>query len=248
MTEERPQTEQFIFASRPSGRVFIRCIRMDAIAPETVWRVQEELEAFIDKCHADFICFVAAMAGAQAAQQAWSKAPQETVRIIAVAGDGTRQAIQTSVSSKEAAELFTTEGQFEKLQAKALVTAIFTHWEGVTRPAIASLLNLDSSGVVQSELMHQWRLLRNWLVHEGKQDAEKQYFERASDMVELLGSQPGQPEITGVGVTKLIGKLRALAVLVNPYDEEPLVSFPEDAATPTLGPGEEAIPLWHQGI
>ncbi len=248
MNEERPQTEQLILAHRPSGQVFVRCVRMADLEPETVRALQDELEEFIDKCHVDFICYVAAMAGAQAGQKAWDVANQEPVQIVAVASDGTKRAIMTSVLPGEAAELFTTEGQFEKLQSKALVTAIFTHWESVTRPAIASLLHLDSPRVVRSELMHQWRLLRNWLVHGGNSGVEKQYFTRASEMVELLGSQRGQPEITAVGVIKLMGKLRSLAVMVNPDEEEPLLEFPEDARKPTLGPSERAIPLWHQGL
>ena len=248
MTEERNQTEQLIFAARPSGKVFMRCVRMADLAPQTVRAVQDELEGFIDKCHVDFICFVAAMAGAQAGQKAWDAANQEPVRIVAVASDGIRRAIQTSVLRRAAAELFTTEGQFEKLQSKALVTAIFTHWEGVTKPAIASLLNLDNPRVVRSELMHQWRLLRNWLVHGGNAGVEKQYFERASEMVALLGSQRGQPEVTATGVLKLMGKLQSLAVMVNPDDEEPLLEFPVDAPKPKLGPGEQALPLWHQGL
>ena len=248
MTKERPQTEQLIFAHRPSGKVFMRCIRMAAFASETVRALQDELEGFIDKCHADFICFVAAMDGAQTGRPAWNEDNQEPVKIVAVASDGTKRAIQTSVSPKEAADLFSTEGQFEKLQSKALVTAIFTLWEGVTRPTIASLLNLESSRVVRSELMHQWRLLRNWLVHVGHSGVEKQYFERAGEMVALLGSQRGRPEITAVGVIKLMGKVRSLAIMVNPDDEEPLLEFPEDGPKPKLGPGERAIPLWHQGI
>ena len=248
MTEERPQTEQIIFAGRPSGRVFMRCVRIADLAPQTVQAVQDELKGFIDKCHADYICFVAAMAGALAGQQAWEAANQEPVRIVAVASDGVRRAIQTSVLPREATEMFTAEGQFEKLQSKALVTAIFTHWEGVTRPAIAPLLNLDSPRVVRSELMHQWRLLRNWLVHQGNSGVERQYFEQASEMVALLDSQRGQPEITATGVLELMGKLQSLAVMVNPDDEEPLLEFPEDAPKPKLGPGMQALPLWHQGL
>ena len=178
----------------------------------------------------------------------WNAENEEPVQIVAVASDGTKQTLTTSVLPGEAAELFNSEGQFEKLQSKALVTAIFTQWENVTRPAIASLLHLDSPIVVRSELMHQWRLLRNWLVHGGNTGVEKQYFEGASEMVELLGSQRGQPEITAVGVTKLMRKLQSLAVMVNPDNEDPLLEFPEDVQKPKLGPGERAIPLWHQGF
>lgn len=111
MNEERPQTEQLIFAHRPSGQVFMRCVRMTDVEPETVRALQAELEGFIDKCHADFICFVAAMAGAQTGRPAWNAENQEPVQIMAVASDGTKRAIQTSVLPKEAADLFSTEGQ-----------------------------------------------------------------------------------------------------------------------------------------
>ena len=107
--------------------------------------------------------------------------------------------------------------------------------------------------MVQSELMGQWRLLRNWLVHQGG-DVEEQYFSKATDLVMLLGSERGRPEVRTQEVMVLMTRLRSLAVLVNPNESETLVQFPDISPEQqehiyrSLGPEQLTIQIWHPGV
>ena len=136
---------------------------------------------------------------------------------------------------------------------KSLVISIFAHWDSVTRPRVASLLELGETEDVESELMGAWRLLRNWLVHRDG-NAEKQYFRRAEALTRLLSSRPEEPEITTQGVLLLMDRLQSLMVIVNPDNVEPMIQFPDLSAEERaklhqgLKPDERVLPLWSEGL
>ena len=74
--------------------------------------------------------------------------------------------------------------------------------------------------------MGEWRLLRNWLEHpDSNGHAEQQYFGQAKTLPQLLGSQPGKPEVAVGQVFLLMAQLNALRITVNPLGQEPLVRF-----------------------
>ena len=249
-----PQSEQFIVAQRPSGSVFMRCIGMQSMEPDVVLAIQSELEQFVDECHSVFICHVSAIKSMQASQGLLAKVfeDNEPVSITTEVGNGSTRVIRTGVLGREATELFAIEGKFEKLQARSLVMAIFTHWDSVTRPRIASRLGVSERDV-ESQLMGEWRLLRNWLVHRDG-DAEEQYYRKAETLARLLDSRPGEPGITTQGVLLLMEQLRSLTVIVNPEGLEPFIQFPdlrpEERAKlwQGQGPGGRILPLWHEGL
>ncbi len=228
---------------------------MAAIEPDTVSAIQQELEKFVDECHSVFICHVSAVKSMEANRDVLDRVfeANEPVSIATALPDGSTRVTRTSVLGAEAAELFSSEGRFELLQAKSLVISIFAHWDSVTRPRIASLLDVGKTEDVESELMGAWRLLRNWLVHRDG-NAEKQFFRRARPMAQLLNSRPGTPEITTQGVLLIMERLQSLAVIVNPNKVEPFVKFPdltaEQRAKLLQGrkPNEKIVALWHQGL
>ena len=225
---------------------------MKRTAPDVVLAIQRELEQFVDECHLTIICYVGAIKSREATQGLLAKVfeDNEPVSItIALSERSTR--VQTSVRGEDAAKLFSSEGKFDQLQAKSLVMSIFTHWDSVTRPKIASLLGVRKKEDVESELMGQWRLLRNWLVHRDG-DAEEQYFRKADALAQLLDSRHGEPAITPGGVLALIKRLRSLAVIVNPDKLEPFVQFSdlsaEQQAKLTKRKDQRILPLWHEGL
>ncbi len=250
-----PLSEQFVVAQRPSGSVFMRCIGIRSIGPDIVSAIQEELEQFVDECHSIFICHVSAIKSMEATHGLLNKMfeDNEPVSITTVLRSGSPRVMRTSVLGEEAAKLFTSEGKFEQLQAKSLVMSIFTHWDSVTRPRVASLLEVREKEDVESELMGAWRLLRNWLVHQDG-NAEEQYFRKAEALARLLDSRPGEPEITTQGVLLLMERLYSLTVIVNPDKVEPFVQFPELSAEQrakllqSKDPNQTILSLWHQGL
>ena len=228
---------------------------MTSIERDVVSAIQGELEQFVDECHSLFICHVSAIKSMEATQGLLTKVfeDNEPVSMTTVLGNGSTRVIRTGVLGGEAAKLFSSKGKFERLQAKSLVMSIFSHWDSVTRPRIASLLDVRKKEDVESELMGQWRLVRNWLVHRDS-DAEEQYFRRADAMARLLDSRPGVPEITAQGVLLLMDRLRALAVIVNPDKQEPFIQFPDLSAEQRAklvqgkDPNHKILPMWHKGL
>ena len=74
------------------------------------------------------------------------------------------------------------------------VVFTFQIWEEVARPKIATALKVEPEHI-EANLMGDWRHLRNWLVHRTK-NAERDYFDKAGMLVQLLGSQPDEASLT----------------------------------------------------
>ncbi|MCY3542141.1 MAG: hypothetical protein OXH31_09600 [Gammaproteobacteria bacterium] len=106
-------------------------------------------------------------------------------------------------------------GEFEMLYAKAFVVFTFQIWEEVTRGKIATILNLDDPKHVKSDLMGDWLLLRNWLVHQNE-SAESEFLNKSKTLPQLLGIQPGEPNLTAGMVAVLMKQLNRMQVDVSP--------------------------------
>ena len=74
--------------------------------------------------------------------------------------------------------------------------------------------------------MGELRLLRNWLMHpDVGGNAEKEYFEGAQTLLQLLRSQPGKAEVNVGDAFLLIKRLNTLSITVNPLKQEEIVQF-----------------------
>ena len=99
---------------------------------------------------------------------------------------------------------------------------------------------------VKADLMGEWRLLRNWIIHRSR-DAEDDFFERAKSLATALGLQRGNPSLTADNVLNLMARLNNMRIEVNPPSLEmgiaPVPSSPETiaAVARTLEPGAGAI-------
>ncbi len=211
-------TEVFIGTRRPSGMVSLAYIGRPP-APDVPGAVQRVLEEFIDECHSVFICYFGAVMGMDNTRDIFAQAYEGNTPVtIELSDNDATDLVRTRILGNEAIEMFSSEGRFEKLQARSFVIAIFTEWEAVTRRRLATLLGVKPEDV-QSNLMGDWRRLRNWLVHKDG-DAEKQYFDAGEGLARHLGSRRGEPEISTSEVFKLIEQLRSLVVIVNPGNVE----------------------------
>ena len=94
--------------------------------------------------------------------------------------------------------------------------SVFGHWEDTIRPNIQKLLGVPLD-TAQSDLMGELRLLRNWLTHPNVGgNAEKEYFEGAQTLLQLLRSQPGKAEVNVGDAFLLMKRLNTLSITVNP--------------------------------
>ena len=217
-------TEVFIGAKRPSGMVSLTYIGRP-LAFDVPGAVQRALEEFIDECHSVLICYFWAVVGMENTKDILAQEYEGNTPVtIELAENDATDLVRTRILGNEAIEMFSSGGRFERLQAKSLVTSVFTEWESVTRRKIATLLGVKSEDV-RSDLMGDWRRLRNWLLHKDG-DAEEQYFNDVEGMAGHLGSQSGEPEVTTPEVIKLMELLSSLVVIVNPDNVEPYFPSP----------------------
>ncbi len=107
----------------------------------------------------------------------------EPVGVGSVYEDGGTRTIRTRVKWGEAVDLFSDE-RFGNM---------FSYWEDIIRPRVERLLGVPVD-TAESDIMGEWRLLRNWLTHPTVGGhAEQQYFSRAKTLPQLLDYLPSDP-------------------------------------------------------
>ena len=125
----------------------------------------DRLEEFIDECHSVLICYFWAVVGMENTKDILAQEYEGNTPVtIELAENDATDLVRTRILGNEAIEMFSSGGRFERLQARSLVTYVFTEWESVTRRKITTLLGVKSEDV-RSDLMGDWRRLRNWLLH-----------------------------------------------------------------------------------
>ena len=225
MAEQIATKEVLATASWPGGKVSFRCIGVDCDS-EAPQAVTEALEQLASGWHLMFIWFVGVLKRREDMQKdvAENIGRDELVSFGCEYPDGSRRYIRTRVKCSDVVASFSDE-MFGKLHAKSFVLSTFSHWEDTIRPRIVNALGVPIREA-ESDIMGEWRLLRNWLQHPASGgDAEQQYFSRARVLARLLGSQRGKPEITVGDAFSLMDQLNALSITVNPLKQEPIVRF-----------------------
>ena len=245
--EQLPTKEMLATASWPGGKVSFRCTGVDC-DNEAALVVTEALEQLASGWHLILIWFFGVLKSREDMQREVSEniGRDEPVRFICEYPDGSRRHFRTRIKGSEAVASFSDE-LFGKLYAKSFVLSIFSHWEDTIRPMIVTALGVPIREA-ESDVMGEWRLLRNWLEHPASGgDAEQQYFSRSKVLVRMLGSQRGKPEITVGDVFLLMEQLNALRITVNPLKQDPIVRFvtpdPETIAKiqSQLGPNDRIL-------
>ena len=225
MDEQLATKEVLATTSWPGGKVSFRCVGVDC-DDETAQTVIEALEQLTNGWHLMSIWFFGILKSRENVQKdlAENVGQDEPVSFGCEYPDGSRRAIRTRVRCSEAIASFS-DHMFGKLYAKSFVISIFSHWEDTIRPRIVKTLGVPFREA-ESDIMGEWRLLRNWLEHPASGgDAERQYFSRAKTLQRPLGSQRRKPEVTVGDVFLLIEQLNALRITVNPLRQEPIVRF-----------------------
>ena len=213
------------FTNLPGGKVSFRCTGVDC-DDEAAEAVIDALEQLASAWHLMFIWFTAVLMRRESLQKdlAENIGRDEMVSLDCEYPVGSRRYIGTRVKCSEAVGSFSDE-MFGKLYAKSFVLSIFSHWEDTIRPMIVKILGVPIKEA-GSDIMGELRLLRNWLTHPtagGR--AEEEYFSDAKVLPQLLGSQPGKPEVTVDDVFLLMDQLNRLRITVNPLKQEQLVRF-----------------------
>ena len=163
--------------------------------------------------------------------------------------DGCTRAIWAWLPQGKVFDAFSDGGEFEKTYAKAFVVFTYQLWEEFARPRIAQALNTEHKDV-QSDLMGEWRHLRNWLVHPDEK-TEKAYFKNARLLAKISGNlRRGQPEVKSDMVFPMMGYLNSLHVIVNPDGLSPALEITaldpnmERQISELSEPDMSLLPIW----
>ena len=130
------------------------------------------------------------------------------------------------------------------------MVSAYQMWEEVTRPKIAQALG-TSHNEIRSDLMGEWRHLRNWLVHPSE-ETEETYFKNASLLARIPGGPaPGKvPNIKSGMILPMMGYLNHLKVIVNPVGLSPAMEITSmdrelaDQVSRQTEPGVVLLPIW----
>lgn len=91
-------------------------------------------------------------------------------------------------------------------------------WDEAARPKIAQALKVKTEEV-KSDLMGEWRRLRNWVVHPSERN-KKRMLKGAKNLVRALGLQQDDPILTTDMAFRLMEYLDRMQVDVNPKSLE----------------------------
>ena len=120
--------------------------------------------------------------------------------------------------AEEVIESIADAGDFERLYANSFVVSTYHMWEETIRPKIATAMKVDPCHV-KADLMGEWRLLRNWIIHRSE-DAEDDFFRRARTLANALGLERGELSLTVNNVLPLVQRLNNMRIEVNPHSFE----------------------------
>ena len=201
----------------PGGTLTLRCIGIPKVSEEASAAIKSTMQQFSSDCQMMFIWFAAILGSQDAMRDHLNQIADqdEPFTINTYRPDGRVDSVLARVPVDSVVEAFTEAGDFERLYAKAFVVFTYQTWEEVARPKIATALKVEKPDHIASDLMGDWRHLRNWLVHR-TETAESDFFRKAQTLPQSLGMRPGDPSLTANGVATLMRHLNHMQVDVNP--------------------------------
>ncbi len=233
----------------PSGTLTLIYTGVPPVSDESTDEIDNAMRMFSRDCQMMTTWFVGIMASRRAMREHLERLfnQGEPLRIATLRPDGREAAVLAEMPAEEVIESIADAGAFERLYANSFVVFTYHLWEETIRPKIATALKVDP-GHVRVDLMGEWRLLRNWIIHRSK-DAEDDFFEKASPLASALGLQRGNLSLTANNVMHLVRRLNNMRIEINPLSLEMGLALeptsPEMIANiaRTLEPGEGIAPF-----
>ena len=231
----------------PSGTLTLMYTGIPPVSDESKNEIDSAMRMFSRDCQMMTTWFVGIMASRRAMREHLERLASrgEPLRITTLRPDGRVAAVLAAMPAEEVIESIGDAGDFERLYANSFVVSTFHLWEETVRPKIAAAMKVDPSHV-KADLMGEWRLLRNWIIHRSK-DAEDNFFKRAQTLVVALGLQRSNLSLTASNVLVLVRHINNMKIEINPHSFEmglALESFSPEmiaAVARTLKPGEGSI-------
>ncbi len=209
----------------PSGMLTIMYTGVQPVSNESKDEIDSAMRMFSRDCQMMTTWFVGIMASRKAMLEHLERlaSRREPLRITSLRPDGRVAAVLAEMPAEKVIESITDAGAFERLYANSFVVSTFHLWEETIRQKIAAAMKVDPNHV-KADLMGEWRLLRNWIIHRSK-DAEDDFFQRAKTLANVLGLQRGNLSLTANNVMHLVQRLNNMRIEINPHSLEMGLAF-----------------------
>ena len=201
----------------PSGTLTVMYTGVPPVSNESKEEIDSAIRMFSQDCQMMTTWFVGIMASRKAMREHLERLAdrREPLRIMSLRPDGRVAAVLAEMPAEKVIESIADAGAFERLYANSFVVSTYHMWEETIRPKIAVAMKVDASHV-KADLMGEWRLLRNWIIHRSK-DAEEDFFQRAKFLANVLGLQRGNLSLTANNVMHLVQRLNNMQIEINPH-------------------------------
>ena len=252
--DERCLDDGIISLGWNAGTIHIQYVGLQEIPESAIEAIKATMWKFNTECQLMSFLYAGVLGSQRAIQEQLGKNTDRggSFTISGYYGDSTSRAIWARLPVGQVLDAFSEDGEFERLYAKAFVIFGYQMWEEFARPGIAQALGVSHDDV-RSDLMGEWRHLRNWLIHPDKQ-TERAYFKNARMLAVVLGDlRPGHPEMKADKVFPLMGYLNSLRVIVNPKCLDPAMEITdldpkiaEQISMERIDSGMKVVPIWRR--
>ena len=204
----------------PSGMLTLMYTGVPPVSNESKDEIDSAMRMFSRDCQMMTTWFVGIMASRLAMREHLERLASrgEPLRVTTLRPDGRKAAVLAEMPVEEVIESIADAGDFERLYANSFVVSTYHLWEETIRPKIASAMKVDPRHV-KADLMGEWRLLRNWIIHRSK-NAEDDFFQKGKTLVNVLGLQRGNLSLTANNVIHLVQRLNNMQIEINPHSFE----------------------------
>lgn len=220
------QKEATISVTWNSGTVLIQCVGFHPSSRSVGEDIGRVLWRFVTECQLLYVLYMSVLRSRGSIRRELSKNQGRDTPLVFADRDevGTVRSVWAQVPLGKVLDAFSQGGEYESIYAKAFVLFVFQLWEDFTRPEIARLLGVEHK-TVSSDLMGEWRYLRNWLTHPSEK-ALRAYFDNADLLAQIPDQpQPGTAVVSSKMVNPMMGYLNSLHIVVNPHELTPLNSI-----------------------
>lgn len=231
----------------PGGMMTLMYTGVPMVSNESKDEIASAMRMFSRDCQMMTTWFVGIMASRTAMREHLEHLASrgEPLRITTLRPDGREATVLAEMPAEEVIESFADAGDFERLYVNSFVVSTYHLWEETIRPKIASAMKVDPHHV-KADLMGEWRLLRNWIIHRSK-NAEDDFYQRAKTLAKVLGLRRGNLSLTANNVLHLVQRLNNMQIEINPHSLEmgftlaPVSAEMLADVARTLEPGEGSI-------
>ena len=205
----------------PGGVLTLRYVGVPEVTEEATREIQDIMRQFSADCQRMLIWFAGILGSRDVIKRHLDELAVQgkPLSVNTYRPNGRIDSVLASLPVEDVVEAVSADGEFERLYAKAFVVFTYQIWDEVARTRIAKALRVDKPKHVASDLMGDWRHLRNWLVHRTNA-TERDFFDKSKTLPRLLGMRRGEPSLTAGMVAVLMQQLNRIQVDVNPRGVE----------------------------